>query len=88
MTVNLQCLRWASKKSGGTTKNKKDSPGKRLGLKCGDGRYDMKCRTLTISDVSSAHIIILGEPVVPGNVLIRQRGTVFHPGLNVRTHGT
>lgn len=25
-----------------------------------------------------------GELVAPGNVLVRQRGTVFHPGLNVR----
>lgn len=24
-----------------------------------------------------------GESVVPGNILIRQRGTKFHPGLNV-----
>lgn len=24
-----------------------------------------------------------GEYVIPGNILIRQRGTKFHPGLNV-----
>lgn len=24
-----------------------------------------------------------GEFVVPGNIIIRQRGTLFHPGLNV-----
>lgn len=24
-----------------------------------------------------------GETVVPGNILVRQRGTRFHPGLNV-----
>lgn len=24
-----------------------------------------------------------GEVVVPGNILVRQRGTRFHPGLNV-----
>jgi large subunit ribosomal protein L27 len=24
-----------------------------------------------------------GEHVVPGNILVRQRGTVFHPGANV-----
>jgi large subunit ribosomal protein L27 len=24
-----------------------------------------------------------GEQVVPGNILVRQRGTVFHPGANV-----
>jgi large subunit ribosomal protein L27 len=24
-----------------------------------------------------------GELVIPGNILVRQRGTKFHPGLNV-----
>ena len=24
-----------------------------------------------------------GETVVPGNIIVRQRGTRFHPGLNV-----
>ena len=24
-----------------------------------------------------------GEQVVPGNIIVRQRGTVFHPGANV-----
>ena len=24
-----------------------------------------------------------GEQVVPGNIIVRQRGTVFHPGTNV-----
>ncbi len=24
-----------------------------------------------------------GEVVVPGNILVRQRGTKFHPGINV-----
>lgn len=24
-----------------------------------------------------------GQPVVPGNIIVRQRGTQFHPGLNV-----
>jgi large subunit ribosomal protein L27 len=25
-----------------------------------------------------------GEIVIPGNILVRQRGTKFHPGTNVR----
>ncbi len=25
-----------------------------------------------------------GEYVIPGNIIVRQRGTQFHPGLNVR----
>ena len=50
----------ATKKAGGTTKNGRDSAGRRLGVK----RY--------------------GEQVVnPGNIIVRQRGTKFHPGDNV-----
>ncbi len=25
-----------------------------------------------------------GQPVIPGNIIVRQRGTQFHPGNNVR----
>lgn len=25
-----------------------------------------------------------GEHVIPGNILVRQRGTKFHPGVNVK----
>ncbi len=28
-----------------------------------------------------------GEKVVAGNILVRQRGTKFHPGLNVKKGG-
>ncbi|MBT6842538.1 MAG: 50S ribosomal protein L27 [Cyanobacteria bacterium] len=28
-----------------------------------------------------------GEKVISGNILIRQRGTKFHPGVNVRRGG-
>lgn len=52
--------RWATKKSGGSTRNGKDSPGQRLGVK----KFS-------------------GEQVVTGNILVRQRGTKFHPGENV-----
>ncbi|MCX8020225.1 MAG: 50S ribosomal protein L27 [Chitinophagaceae bacterium] len=24
-----------------------------------------------------------GQPVIPGNIIVRQRGTVYHPGKNV-----
>ena len=50
----------AHKKAGGSSRNGRDSAGRRLGVK----KYG-------------------GESVVPGNILIRQRGTKFHPGLNV-----
>jgi len=50
----------AHKKGGGSTRNGRDSAGKRLGVK----RFG-------------------GEHVIPGNIIIRQHGTKFHPGENV-----
>ncbi len=50
----------AHKKAGGSSRNGRDSPGQRLGVK----RFG-------------------GEHVIPGNILVRQRGTQFHPGDNV-----
>ena len=50
----------AHKKGGGSTKNGRDSIGKRLGTKRADGQY-----------------------VLAGNILVRQRGTKIHPGVNV-----
>ncbi|KAG2227733.1 hypothetical protein INT45_004775 [Circinella minor] len=56
----LMQVRWASKKSGGSTRNGRDSAGRRLGVK----KFG-------------------GQEVVPGNIIVRQRGTRFHPGDNV-----
>ena len=50
----------AHKKAGGSSRNGRDTAGRRLGIK----RFG-------------------GEIVVPGNILVRQRGTKFHPGRNV-----
>ena len=50
----------AHKKAGGSSRNGRDSAGRRLGVK----KFG-------------------GEIVVPGNILVRQRGTKFHPGDNV-----
>jgi len=50
----------AHKKSGGSTRNGRDSKSKRLGVK----RHD-------------------GQEVTSGSILVRQRGTRFHPGANV-----
>ena len=52
--------RFATKKSGGSSKNGRDSIGKRLGVK----RFS-------------------GERVAAGNILVRQRGSSFHPGKEV-----
>lgn len=50
----------AHKKAGGSSRNGRDSAGRRLGVKRSGGQI-----------------------VVAGNVLVRQRGTTFHPGANV-----
>ena len=50
----------AHKKAGGSSRNGRDTAGRRLGVK----KFG-------------------GEPVVPGNIIIRQRGTKYHPGDNV-----
>jgi len=50
----------AHKKAGGSSRNGRDSAGRRLGVK----KYG-------------------GEAVIPGNIIVRQRGTKFHPGSNV-----
>jgi large subunit ribosomal protein L27 len=50
----------AHKKSGGASRNGRDSNPKWLGIK----KYE-------------------GQLVEPGNIIVRQRGTKFHPGLNV-----
>lgn len=54
-------MRWATKKSGGSSRNGRDSAGRRLGVK----KFG-------------------GQEVIPGNIIVRQRGTKFHPGDNVR----
>ena len=50
----------ATKKAGGSSRNGRDSAGRRLGVK----RY-------------------AGQLVVPGNIIVRQRGTKIHPGDHV-----
>ncbi|XXG41609.1 hypothetical protein AAC387_Pa01g2043 [Persea americana] len=55
--LTIEC---AHKKGAGSTKNGRDSVGKRLGVK------------------------IYGDQVAkPGAIIVRQRGTTFHPGKNV-----
>jgi large subunit ribosomal protein L27 len=50
----------AHKKAGGSSRNGRDSAGRRLGVKkFGD------------------------ESVIAGNIIVRQRGTTWHPGVNV-----
>ena len=52
----------AHKKAGGSSRNGRDSDGRRLGVK----KYG-------------------GEAVLAGNIIVRQRGTRVHAGVNVGT---
>ena len=50
----------AHKKAGGSTRNGRDSAGRRLGVK----KFG-------------------GQTVIPGNIIVRQRGTKWNPGEGV-----
>ncbi len=50
----------AHKKAGGSSRNGRDSAGRRLGIKKSGG-----------------------QAVISGNIILRQRGTKYHPGTNV-----
>lgn len=50
----------AHKKAGGSSRNGRDTAGRRLGVK----KFG-------------------GQMVIPGNIIIRQRGTKFYPGQGV-----
>jgi large subunit ribosomal protein L27 len=50
----------AHKKAGGSSRNGRDTAGRRLGLK----KFG-------------------GQVVISGNIILRQRGTKYHPGENV-----
>ncbi|MCH8488351.1 MAG: 50S ribosomal protein L27 [Oceanicaulis sp.] len=50
----------AHKKAGGSSRNGRDSAGRRLGVKKSGG-----------------------QAVIPGNIIVRQRGTKYYPGDNV-----
>jgi large subunit ribosomal protein L27 len=50
----------AHKKAGGSSRNGRDSAGRRLGIK-----------------------LFGGQIAIPGNIIVRQRGTKYYPGTGV-----
>ncbi|MDX1974836.1 MAG: 50S ribosomal protein L27 [Rickettsiales bacterium] len=50
----------AHKKAGGSSRNGRDSAGRRLGVK-----------------------LYGGQIAIPGNIIVRQRGTQYYPGVGV-----
>ncbi len=77
--IGIGAVRTATKHAGGTVQNHGGSPGKRLGLKKFSGASKAP---------RTAFIILTGhfatdQYVIPGNIIVRQRGTQFHPGQHV-----
>ena len=72
-------IRTSTKRGGGSTKNNKKTAGRRLGPK----KYGGQC-TYTINSKEFLFNLNIGEFVIPGNIIMRQRGTVWHPGQHVR----
>lgn len=75
--VGLGSVRTATKRAGGTVNNHGGSPGQRLGVK----KFSGTPTATYISIHINPHTI--DEYVIPGNIIMRQRGTLFHPGPHV-----
>lgn len=79
-TANAQifgCIqkRWATNLGGGSTQNGRDSAGRRLGIKLGNGRLYLRWE-----NVYSTYI---GTKAKAPEVIVRQRGFQYYPGQNV-----
>ncbi len=70
----------AHKKGQGSVKNGRDSNAQHRGIKANAGEF------VTTGSVSKRLGVkkFGSEQVVAGNIIIRQRGTKFHPGKNVK----
>ena len=74
----IGAIRTATKRAGGTVNNHGGSPGKRLGLKKFSGIY-----LIFGHSRSPPNHIRTDQYVLPGNIIVRQRGSLFHPGQHV-----
>lgn len=68
MLGSVVARRWATNISSGYSKNGRDSVGKRLGVKLGNG---------------NAFYTVLGAVAKPNDIIVRQRGFKWHAGPNV-----
>ena len=78
----LGAIRTATKRAGGTVRNHGGSPGQRLGIKKFAGACTVGLADGHTSDPKPCPMV--EEYVIPGNIIVRQRGTWFHPGQHVR----
>jgi large subunit ribosomal protein L27 len=74
-------VRTATKRAGGSVRNHGGSPGKRLGVKKFSGVQYSRTPSISYLKLSASQI---DQYVIPGNIIVRQRGTLFHPGQHVR----
>lgn len=77
----LETVRNATKKAGGSTTNGRGSAGRRLGLKK-TGGYGLMALHFACSKCLYL-LLFFRQPVISGNILIRQRGQKYRPGENV-----
>jgi len=77
----LGAVRNATKRAGGTVHNHGGSPGKRLGVKKFSGWL---CIIMPEQLHYAKQLPPTDQYVIPGNIIVRQRGTLFHPGQHVR----
>ena len=98
--AGLGSVRTATKRAGGTVNNHGGSPGKRLGVKKFSGASALppspSFAAAAVHELTPHAVRIVSrapsttpsasadEYVIPGNILVRQRGSVFHPGQHVR----
>lgn len=75
-------VRTATKRGGGSSKNGRNSIGKRLGIKKYGGQsltgWLWRYAKTRADDYPNT-----GQEVLAGNILVRQRGTTWHPGQHV-----
>ena len=78
--ADIGAIRLATKKAGGSSKNGRDSRSKRLGVKKFGGYV---ASAVECAPTRLTRCVVDSERVVPGNIIVRQRGTKMHPGENV-----
>lgn len=89
--LSLIFRRWATKKTAGSTKNGRDSNPKNLGVKKFGGEVmqnpyisgnwmNSHSPNSLFFPWESTFFSLCMQKVIPGNIIVRQRGTRFHPG--------
>ena len=80
----VNAIRTATKKAGGSSKNNRDSNPKYLGVKkFGGERVVVRGLVARAPTTSWEHQLTRVGALQAGNIIVRQRGTKWHAGVNV-----